>query len=267
MPEVALAVGVFQATLTTSETAVVEAARRRWGRFFVEGPSQWVLRIEVAPHVSATGDVIVRRNDAPDRFDLSRYDFSGSLDLARRVIDVTIAEASDLPLELTLYSLLRVALTLALIPNRGLLVHAAGVARDGRGYLFPGVSGAGKTTLARLTSDATLLSDELSMVTTCDDHPAVHGTPFWGELARAGAPTSAPLAGIYFPRQASRHALTPLGERAAVARLLPTVMSFAREADVVARVFDLAADLVARVPCFILDFRRDPGFWEAIERG
>jgi hypothetical protein len=148
-----------------------------------------------------------------------------------------------------------------------LLIHAASVVRHGRGYLFPGVSGAGKTTLARLSEDATLLSDELSIAEACEGGPSVHGTPFSGELARPGEPASAPLAGIYFPRHAAEHTLTPLGERAALARLLPTVMSFAREADVVARAFEVAADLVARVPCFVLDFRRDPGFWEVIERG
>lgn len=263
MPEVGLALGPFRARVTTSHGAVVAAMRRRWNAFLIDGPSEWSLRIDVeARDVRAEGGVAVARDGAPDRFDLSRYDFRGTLDLGRRALDVTIAEAH----ELTLDSLLRVALTLALLPARGLLVHAASLARDGRGYLFPGVSGAGKTTLTRLSPEATLLSDELSIVTTGDDL-ALHGTPFWGELARAGAPASAPLAGIYFPRQASRHAVTPLGERAALRRLLPTVMAFAREPDVVARVFDLAADLVARVPCFVLDFRRDPGFWEAIARG
>jgi hypothetical protein len=32
-------------------------------------------------------------------------------------------------------------------------------------------------------------------------------------------------------------------------------------------VLDIAADLVEAVPCFELTFRRDPGFWEVIERG
>jgi len=263
MPDVGLALGPFRATVTAPERSVIEAVRRRWGPFLIDGPTEWSLRIGLdARDVRAEGGVSVERDGAPDRFDLSRYDFRGTLDLGRRALDVTIAEAH----ELTLDSLLRVALTLALLPARGLLVHAASLARDGRGYLFPGVSGAGKTTLTRLSPEATLLSDELSIVTTGDD-PAVHGTPFWGELARAGVPVTAPLAGMYFPRQASHHAVTPVGERAALCRLLPTVMAFAREPDVVARVFDLAADLVARVPCFVLDFRRDHGFWDAIARG
>jgi hypothetical protein len=264
MPEVGLALGAFRATVTASEPAVIDATRRRYAGFLVDGPTDWSLRIEVGlPETAPRDGVVVKRNGAPDRFDLSRYDFAGRIDLDRRVADVTIAEAH----ELTLDSFLRVMLSLALLPARGLLVHAASVVRGGRGYLFPGVSGAGKTTLCRLSTDATLLSDELSIVSTSIDGPTVHGTPFWGELARAGEAGTAALSGIYFLRHAPRHAVTPLGERAALTRLLPTVMSFAREPDVVARVLDLAADLVAAVPCFVLDFRRDPGFWEAIERG
>lgn len=263
MPEIGLAIGGFNALVLASQAAVIEAVRRRYAGFLVDGPADWLLRIDVDPAQAAASDgVLVTRDGAPDRFDISRYDFSGHVDLAQRTADVTITEAH----ELTLDSLLRVVLSVVLIPRRGLLVHGAGVIRGGRGYLFPGVSGAGKTTLARLSADATLLSDELSIVTVHADG-AVHGTPFWGELARAGAAGSAALAGIYFPRQAPHHAVTPLVERAALTRLLATVMSFAREADVVARVVDLAADLVARVPSFVLDFRRDPGFWQAIERG
>jgi hypothetical protein len=262
MPEVGLTLGGFRATLRTSESAVVEAARRRWGRFIGDGPSDWIVRVEVEPGDGRANGGVVVRNEGTGRFLLSRYDFRGVLDLGRRVADVTIIE----PDELTLDSLLRVTLTLALLPTRGLLVHAAALARNGRGYLFPGVSGAGKTTLARLSPQARLLSDELSIVST-PEAAVVHGTPFRGELARGGEPLSVPLAGIFFLRHAASHAVTPLAEQAALRRLLATVMSFAREPEVVGRVFGLAADLVARVPCSILDFRPDPGFWEIIEHG
>ena len=264
MPDVGLAIGGFEAVGRTPHPTVVEAIRRRDVGFLAEGAADWELRIDVgaAPAMSSER-VRVARDGAPERFDLSRYDFCGHVDLARRTADVTIAEAH----ELTLDSFLRVLLSLALTPRGGLLVHAASVVRSGRGYLFPGVSGAGKSTLARLSGDATLLSDELSMVNVGGAGVAVHGTPFWGELARAGETGSAALAGIYFPRHAASHAVTPLSERDALVRLLATVMAFAREPDVVARVVDLAAELVARAPCFVLDFRRDPGFWEAIARG
>jgi hypothetical protein len=264
MPEIGLAIGGFRVRVVSPHAPVIDVVRRRYTGFIAEGSGDWRLHIDLDSRDAVRGpDVVVARDGSPDRFDLSRYDFEGSLDLGRRVADVTIAEAH----ELTVDSLLRVMLSLALVPASGLLVHAASLVRDGRGYLFPGVSGAGKTTVARLSLDTTLLSDELSIVTAPAAECRVHGTPFWGELARAGEAGSAPLAGIYFLRHASHHAVTSLGERAALTRVLATVMSFAREPDVIARVMDLAAGLVARVPCFLLDFRRDPGFWEVIERG
>jgi len=172
MPDLGLVLGPFRATLTTPDPAIVEAARRRWTPFLTDGPTDWSLRIAVDGRDGPPGaGVRVARDGVPGRFDLSRHDFRGTLDLGRRAVDVAVAEAD----ELTLDSLLRVALTLALLPSRGLLVHAASLARGGRGYLFPGVSGAGKTTLTRLSAGATPLSDELSIV-TLGDGPAVHGT-------------------------------------------------------------------------------------------
>src|SRR5260370_754015 len=53
---------------------------------------------------------------------------------------------------------------------------------------------------------------------------------------------------------------------ALVEALLPNVLFFARDADLTARVLQIAADLIEAVPCFDLSFRLDPGFWEVIDR-
>ena len=93
------------------------------------------------------------------------------------------------------------------------------------------------------------------------------GTPFRGELALAGEDRAAPLVGMYFLRHGDRHAVQALGPGQALARLLPNILFFAREADVTAAVFRIAADLVEAVPCFDLSFRPDAGFWEVIVNG
>ena len=54
--------------------------------------------------------------------------------------------------------------------------------------------------------------------------------------------------------------------RQAIERLLPNVLFFARDAELVTGVLDIAADLVEAVPCFDLSFRRDAGFWEIVDR-
>jgi hypothetical protein len=60
---------------------------------------------------------------------------------------------------------LRILHSLILAREGGFLVHAASAVRNGRAFVFAGISGAGKTTLARLAPpDVTLLTDEISYV-------------------------------------------------------------------------------------------------------
>src|SRR5207248_2225011 len=48
-------------------------------------------------------------------------------------------------------SMLRIVHTLVLAPQGGVLMHASSGVRNGKAFLFAGVSGAGKTTMASLT--------------------------------------------------------------------------------------------------------------------
>ncbi len=60
---------------------------------------------------------------------------------------------------------LRILHSLFLARAGGFLVHGAGAVRNGRAFIFAGISGTGKTTIARLAPpDVTLLTDEISYV-------------------------------------------------------------------------------------------------------
>jgi hypothetical protein len=62
-------------------------------------------------------------------------------------------------------SVLRILHSLLLAREGGFLVHAASAIRNGRAFLFAGLSGAGKTTISRLAPpDVALLTDEVSYV-------------------------------------------------------------------------------------------------------
>ena len=66
-------------------------------------------------------------------------------------------------------SVLRIVHTLILAREGGFLLHSAGAIRNGRAFLFSGVSGAGKTTISRLAPpDVTLLTDEVSYIRRVD---------------------------------------------------------------------------------------------------
>jgi hypothetical protein len=82
-------------------------------------------------------------------------------------------------------SVLRIVHTLILAREGGFLLHSAGTIRNGRAFLFSGVSGAGKTTISRLAPpDVTLLTDEISYIRRGPDGYHACGTPFARELAR-----------------------------------------------------------------------------------
>jgi hypothetical protein len=162
-------------------------------------------------------------------------------------------------------TVLRITHSLVLAEQGGFLVHAASAIRGGRASIFAGVSGAGKTTMARLApSDATVLTDELSYIRRSGNEYRAYGTPFAGELARVGANTSAPLDTLYLLEKGPENCITRVTKTDAARALMRHVLFFAHEEEMVARVFDSVLDFVSRVQVTQLMFTPDPRAWALI---
>ena len=162
-------------------------------------------------------------------------------------------------------SILRIVHSLVLAREGGLLVHAASAVRNGKAFLFAGVSEAGKTTISRLApGDVTLLTDEISYLRRDGDGYAAYGTPFAGELARAGENVKAPLAALYLLQKGPANTIEPVRANDAVRMLLENVLFFACDPALVGLVFDAACELVQHVPVYRLTFFPDARVWELI---
>jgi hypothetical protein len=162
-------------------------------------------------------------------------------------------------------SALRIIHSLILAREGGLLVHAASAVRNGRAFLFAGVSGAGKTTISRLAPlDVTLLTDEISYLRRDGDSYMAYGTPFAGELAKVGENVQAPLAALYLLRQGPENAIEPVSAGDAVRSLLENILFFVQDSELVSLVFESACELVKRVPVYRLTFVPDARVWELI---
>jgi len=160
---------------------------------------------------------------------------------------------------------LRILHSLFLAREGGFLVHAASAARNGRAFLFAGVSGAGKTTLSRLAPpDAEVLTDEISYVRPSHSGYVAFGTPFAGELARIGANLRAPLAALYLLVQGPENRIEPVDPIEAARAVLRNILFFAHDEELVGLVFQSVFDFVARVPVQRLVFTPDARVWELI---
>lgn len=158
---------------------------------------------------------------------------------------------------------LRVTMSLAMPRAGGLMIHSAGVASERSALLFSGPSGAGKTTLSTLlatTSPTRRLGDDLTVARPAEGGRGwiAHATPFAGEAGPV-AETQAPLEALYFLVKSSRHHRERVPKGDALRRLMRNVMAYVREREAADRALGAAAAFVAEIPCYILEFARDPG--------
>ena len=162
-------------------------------------------------------------------------------------------------------AVMRILHTLLLAREGGFLLHASSASVGGRAVLFAGVSGAGKTTMARLAPpSATLLTDEVSYVRKLPEGYFAYGTPFVGELNTPGENVKVPVGVLYLLKQGPVNQIETVPEQVAIRALLESILFFARDPELVKLVFETAAEFVRQAPVRRLTFLPDARVWEMV---
>ena len=164
----------------------------------------------------------------------------------------------------SLDSVLRVLHSLLLVPEGGCLLHAASAVRNGRAFVFTGVSGAGKTTLSRLAPpDVVLLTDEVSYIRPVHGVYTAFGTPFVG-IGMTGENISAPLQALYLLVQGPENRIEPLSRQQAVSVLMRNTPLYAKDRKLAEGLLETACQIAACVPAYRLIFTPTPDVWDMI---
>src|SRR5262245_10203186 len=206
-----------------------------------------------------------RRTRAGAR-DYWAYEFAGTLVASRGVAELALVASSGALFDRGLENFLRPLTASYILARGGLLLHAAGVVRDGRAYVFFGPSGSGKTTVTELSARDLVLSDDLTLVVPVDSGFAAAGIPFG--MAHHHVPDSSgwfPIAALARLVQAAdvrRERLTGGRALAEIASCLPFVNHEGGEA---ARALEVAGRLLNAVPAWRLSFRKEDSFWEVLQ--
>jgi hypothetical protein len=145
------------------------------------------------------------------------------------------------------------------INHNGLIIHAAGGAIQGKGMVFPAVSGTGKSTLSHLLlpfSENQLFSEERIIMRRLDDGWHLWGTP-WKGTGSIARNESAPLSAVVFLRQAKETKISKLPSSAALRRLLEVVSIPWYSKEWTDKGLALCESLLREIPAFELAFRPD----------
>jgi hypothetical protein len=278
-------IGGIPIGLATSDDDFLHLLRQRYAGFLSSSIPDFELDFDLtSPNPISDADTRVRRvlpegtnpeGNNDDHWLIERGDFRARWD--PRTGRGTVRQN---PNPFSLDSVLRILHSLILAERGGFLLHAASAICDGRAFLFSGVSGAGKTTMTRIAPpDITLLTDEISYIRPLNARPnnahpnhsrptgasyAAFGTPFSGELAKAGENCSAPIAALFFLEQGPQNRIDDVSSTDAIRRLMRNILFFAEDQGLVEKLFATACDFVSRVPIYRLTFYPDSRVWDRI---
>lgn len=200
------------------------------------------------------------------RLTLWSYEFAGWVESGRHRAVLALVSGDGPLFERGLENFLRVLTASFILERGGFLLHASGVVRRGKAYVFFGPSGSGKTTVTHLSPEDVVLSDDLTLIVLNGGRYEAAGIPFG--LAHHRVPetcASFPVASLNRLVQSAEVRREPLQGARAVAEVagsLPFVMQETAQAA-------LAVDVVARalesLPAWRLHFRKDDALWGVVE--
>jgi hypothetical protein len=197
---------------------------------------------------------------------LVAYSMAAWLDVEGRRGAIAFGTGDFDPRERAMENLVRVAVAWTAVSRGGFLLHGASIVRDGRGYIFFGKSASGKSTLCSLSTEGSVVSDDLSLVLPSAGGLVVAGTPFRGTFGAGDPKVGAwPLAGMF---RLIQDDTTHVEE-------MPRVLAFAEYVANLPFVNDALhayPGLMERLEAAVrgvtirsLHFTKSPDFWKAVD--
>ena len=156
----------------------------------------------------------------------------------------------------------------------GIFTHAIGVKElDGKGLLFAGKSGSGKTATARLWhkhSKAMVLNDDRIIVRKVNGKFFIYGSPWHGEFSDylTSRIESAPLEKLLFIHHSLKNTARRISEKTAFNFLYPALFPTFWDKECLENIVSFCQDLIRSVSCYSLGFVNDKrviGFVRKIE--
>jgi hypothetical protein len=136
-----------------------------------------------------------------------------------------------------------------------IMIHASGVNNSGRGYIFSGVSGTGKTTMAKLwdKTGAQVIHDDRLILRNTGNGYRMYSTPVYAN----DEPRESGIDKLFLIGHGSRNEYIPVGGAAAISMVMANCIQHNWDQKIIARLLGSVSFLCRAVPVFRLPFRPD----------
>lgn len=206
------------------------------------------------------GDLLLITN-FPDSHEGKKATLKFSLTLREWDLWIENAGYETDPLEYPLDGLILYYLTAI---NADIMIHASGVFYNGNGYLFSGVSGKGKTTMAMLWDNigARIIHDDRLIIRNIDGIYRMFNTPVY----KNDVPSDATIDRIFLIEHGNENKMTPVREASSVSRIVANCIQHNYSQDMIARFLGSVSMMCSKIPVATLSFRPDRSIIEYILR-
>lgn len=231
--------------------------------------SEEAERVFVAPYVVEIKGYKIKRSDNfwsvykhnYDLFIITNFPHSSSnkrallkFSLIVNEWDLWLEEAgySTDPLEYPLDGLILYYLTAI---NDNIMMHASGIFHADHGYLFSGISGKGKTTLARLWENlgAKVIHDDRLIIRNINGIYRMFNTPIY----KNDVPGESPLNKIFIIEHGTENKIVPAKGASAVTLVIANCIQHNYDSEMIARFLGSVSIMCSIIPVATLFFKPD----------
>jgi hypothetical protein len=136
-----------------------------------------------------------------------------------------------------------------------ILIHASGINQSGRGYLFSGVSGKGKSTMAKLwdKAGAKVIHDDRLIIRRNGSGYKMYNTPVYNN----DEPSESPLDKIFLIGHGKRNEIIPVSGASGVSLIMANCIQHNWDPKIVVRLLGSVSIMCTSIPAARLLFRPD----------
>lgn len=153
--------------------------------------------------------------------------------------------------------------------NRGMLLHATAVIKGKKAFIFLGVGGAGKSTIAGLSKRYKVLGDDIIAVRKMGGHYYAFSTP-WKQapFIKPDRHAKGRISAIFFIKKSDRTSFRSLQPEHALMKMLSNHIHFLvyTKRLLTEKIFFTTADFTKRIPAYEMEFEKTRDFWRELDK-